>query len=145
MKNNRLSSINLTIFFLIIINNCNASGIIHDTYNIYKGVQPSDEMSAVLERYVMKANTEESTHCYALCSINCSCGFVAFQYPDCLMFDISSFDHFENSSDTKVNLFYKNSVPLKTINGSCSSNIHCDSYKGLFCFNNTCKCDSYKR
>ena len=92
------------------INSCTVPGVRNDKFIYYEGIQPSDKLSAYPEKYVVKSTVVGINQCYALCSINCSCGFVAFKYPDvCVMYDISSFVYFEHSSSTAVKFFYKNS------------------------------------
>ena len=91
------------------INSCTVPGVRNDKFIYYEGIQPSDKLSAYPEKYVVKSTVVGINQCYALCSINCSCGFVAFKYPDSVMYDISSFVYFEHSSSTAVKFFYKNS------------------------------------
>ena len=92
------------------VNSCSKPGQRNDMYSTYEGVQPSSKLSAFPDKYVVRAKAERLVQCYALCSINCSCGFVAFQAPDdCVMYDVTAFKLFEQNDKRSFNLFYKNS------------------------------------
>lgn len=87
------------------IDSCGTPGRRQDMFYKYDGVQLSPDLP---EEYVQKTKASSRLVCYSLCSLQCTCSMIGYQYPECHLFDEAAMSYVESSSEKKLDLYTKN-------------------------------------